>query len=391
MKALDHYVGIPVCLLLDFYQLLRLTFTSDKKRRIRRILVMKYFGIGSILLASPMLRAIKARYPDVSIGFLTFASNHEMVQRLGLVDVIYTLRTDSFTHFAKDLFIILRRIRGENYDATIDMEFFAKFSTIVTFLAKSPVRIGYYLRQMWRGNLLTEEIYYNHYKHISEVFAALATPLGVTTTDYNLQQPFLSNDEKNAANDMLARQGIEHDELLIGFNINASDLSYERRWSQEKFLTLAQSLLKELNLRLVFIGSANDAAYVADTIARLPNDGRVINLAGKTNLAELLVTLKHCRLFITNDSGPLHLATALGVPIISFFGPETPILYGPKVVDGMVFYEGLYCSPCLNVFNVKTAPCKGQNLCMQKIQADRVLPEMRQHFADIWKEYKRAA
>jgi lipopolysaccharide heptosyltransferase II len=383
MKALDHFVGIPLCLLLDGYQILRQACCRDQPRPLRRILVMKFFGIGSILLSSPMLRAIKERHPEVRIGFLTFAGNQGMVERLGLTDTLYTLRTDSLPHFALDLLRALRLIRRERYDATIDMEFFSKFSTIVTYLAKSPVRIGYFLRQMWRGHLLTEAVYYNHYKHITEVFGALAAPLGVTIEDYRLQTPQITPDEESAAEALLARAGVKPQDTVIAFNVNASDLSLERRWSKENFLSLARGLLTDPLVRLIFIGSPAEAPYVAATVAQLPGDGRVIDLAGKTRLAELLGVLKRCQLLITNDSGPLHLACALGVATVSFFGPETPMLYGPRTEGDLVFYEGIYCSPCLNVFNVKTAPCHGHNVCMQGISPATALHAIRAHFTHL--------
>ena len=391
MKKIDVFIGVPVCLMLEMYERASRLFPGKGPRPLRRILLMKFFGIGSILLASPMLQAIKSRHPDATIGFLTFASNREIVERIRLVDVVYTLRADSLAHFTCDLFRTLGRIRSARYDATIDMEFFAKFTTIVTYLSGSPIRIGYFLRQMWRGDLLTEQIYYNHYKHITEVFGALAAPLGVTVSDYALPAVMTTDAGKANADALLAREGISPGDLIIGFNVNASDLSRERRWSQKEFIDLARGLLAELDVRLVFIGGPAEAAYVAETVAQLPHDGRVINLAGKTNLDELLGVLRRFRLFVSNDSGPLHLAASLGLSTVSFFGPETPMLYGPKGGDALVFYEGIYCSPCLNVFNVKTAPCSGQNACMQGIHATRVLDAMRDRFGGIWKQHGRSS
>lgn len=392
MKAIDHYIGIPACLALDF--LCRLRYPLRRKNvqpRFRRVLVMKYFGIGSILLATPMLRAMKAQQPDMSIGFLTFAGNREMVERLGLVDVIHTLRTDTLIHFAGDLLKVFGQIRRARYDVTIDMEFFSKFSTIVTYLSGSPVRIGYFLRQIWRGDLLTEQVYYNNSKHITEVFSALAAPLGISVKDFALQPPAVAEEEKTNAAAMLLQEGYNPKSVLIGFNVNASDLSLERRWPKSEFLALACGLLKELNVQLVFIGSLDESDYVNELVSELPSDGRVINLAGKTSLVELIEILRCCRIFVTNDSGPLHLAASLGTATVSFFGPETPMLYGPLGSNSLVFYEGIYCSPCLNIFNVKTAPCSYQNVCMQKIEAVKVLNAMREYFSDIWESEKRAA
>jgi len=90
---------------------------------------------------------------------------------------------------------------------------------------------------------------------------------------------------------------------------------------------------------------------------------------------ELLPFLRGCDLFITNDSGPLHMAALVGTPTVSFFGPETPEFYGPlgDSETTAVFYKHLYCSPCLSAYNVKTPVCGGDNRCLQAITVDEVL------------------
>ncbi len=385
MKSLDWIVGVPVCLFLDLINKVSTLFPSRPIRQPEKILIMKYFGMGSILLASPLLRALRQQYPEATIGFLTFASNRSIVERLQLVDRIYLLRTDSLLRFAGDVLRNLWLIRLEHYDVTIDMEFFAKFSTIMTYLSGSPKRIGYFLRQLWRGDLLTDQIYYNHFKHITEIFAALVVPLGVVVTDYSLTPPVITSAEAEAAEKVLSAHGIGADMPLIAFNVNASDLSFERRWPKEKFRELALALLDEVKASLLFVGGGDEADYVVEVVAGIPAHSRIFNLAGKTSLGELLAIIQRCDLFISNDSGPLHLAAAFQVPTVSFFGPESPSLYGPKGGDALVFYEDIYCSPCLNVYNVKTAPCDGENICMRSIEPATVLQAIRERHAQLWK------
>lgn len=387
MKIIDHYVGIPICLFSDLLNKIFFFYPTRKYSAPRKILVIKLFGMGSIMLASPMLRALKQKYPDATIAFLTFSGNRDIIERLGQVDRIYTLRTERLVDFSADVLRHLYAIRREKFDVTIDMEFFAKFSTIMTFFSGSPMRIGYFLRQIWRGDLLTHQIYYNHFKHVTEIFAALAAPLDVTVEDYTLQRPAVTPQEDKAAADILAQHRIGDGELVIIFNVNASELSFERRWPKENFQTLARALLKDLRAKCIFIGGGSDAPYVYEVIAGLPHDGRIVNLSGRTGLGELIGIIGHCGLFISNDSGPLHLAEALGVPTVSFFGPEIPTLYGPQNEKARVFYAAAYCSPCLNVYNAKTAPCAGNNICMQRITPDSVLATIRSHFNSLWEKY----
>jgi ADP-heptose:LPS heptosyltransferase len=389
MKKIDRYAGIPICLVLDAFSRLRALFPVRRVGTPRKILVMKFFGMGSVLLASPMLAGLRATYPSAELAFLTFASNRDLVERLGAVDRVYFLRTGSFIQFAGDLLRALGSIRRERYDVTIDMEFFSKFSTIVAYLSGSPIRIGYYLRQLWRGDLLTHQVYYNQHKHITEVFGALVAPLGVDVARGRLARPAVRAEEPAAAARLLSSVGVLPGERTVCFNVNASDMSFERRWPMREFVALANAMLDELDVKLLFIGAPSDVAYVAEVVARLDRPDRVLNLAGRTTLGELLCILRDSVLLVSNDSGPLHLAASLGVPTVSFFGPETPTLYSPVGNDSLVFYGGLYCSPCLNVFNVKTAPCKGENACMQGIRADVVLDATRIRFGHLWRTHGR--
>ena len=111
--------------------------------------------------------------------------------------------------------------------------------------------------------------------------------------------------------------------------------------------------------------------------------GKVVNLAGQLTIRELIALLSVSQMVISNYSGPLHIAASLQIPTISFYGPETPLLYGPRGGKQVIFFAGIYCSPCLNVYNAKKAMCNGDNRCMQAIRPADVLLEIeRQAGAD---------
>jgi lipopolysaccharide heptosyltransferase II len=391
MKALDVYVGLPACVFLWLVSKLSFRRSETAPEHPRKILLMKYFGIGSIVLATPLLSALRRRHPAATIGFLTLFCNRDVVERTGVVDNVYVLRTDGLGRFAVDLLTALWRIRQTRYDVTIDMEFLARFSAITTYLSGSPVRIGFHMRELWRGNLLSHRVQYDQSRHITEVFAALAEPLGAKVQDYRLLPPVTTAAEESSAGRILQNLGITDGELLILVNVNASDLSVERRWPVEHFRLLAGALLRELRARVAFIGAKSERGYVDQVLSGIAPSAGVINLAGKTSLGELLCVMKRAGLLVTNDSGPLHLAAALGVPTVSLFGPETPALYGPRGGDALVFYQGINCSPCLSVLNAKTAPCAGENICMRALGYETVLDGIRTHFARLWREHSREA
>lgn len=381
MRRIDFFLGGALCLLLDIYARLRRSVTVDRPpEQVRTILLTKYLGMGSILLATPTLRALRERYPHSRLIFLTFSGNAAFARRLPLIDEVLCFRTSSFMALACDLVTILRRLRRERLDIVLDLEFFARFSTIVSFLSGATMRIGYYLPKLWRGDLLTHPIHFNPYRHVTEVFAAQLAPLGITVTDFHLSPPEIDPDAAGRVTAMLAREGIESADRYVVVNVNASDLSTERRWPRQHFVSLLNAAVPTTGRRFVLVGAPGEAGYVREVYTALDPAvrERVLNLAGALSLDEFIALLKSADLCITNDSGPLHMAAALGVPTVSFFGPETPALYGPVGPDHQIFYAGIYCSPCLNVYNAKRAMCAGDNRCMQAISPEMVLPLLMQ-------------
>lgn len=376
MRIIDRYLGGAICLALDAYAVVRRLFRRPGPLpTVRKILVTKYLGMGSILLATPTMRALKEAYPGSRLVFLTFERNAAFARQIPLIDEVCSLRTGSFLALARDLLKLLPELRRQRFDLVLDLEFFARFSTIVSFLSGGRMRIGYYLPKLWRGDLLTHLIHFNPYRHVTEVFASQLAPLGLTATDFSLTAPTVSDAARARVTALLASCGVAQGEKLIIVNANASDLSRERCWPIEHFVSLITSAAELPGRRLILIGSRDESAYVERLYSALPGHARerVLNMAGKLTIDELIALLKVADLCISNDSGPLHIAAALGIPTVSFFGPETPSLYGPSGNNHTIFYAGLYCSPCLNVFNAKRAMCNGDNRCMQAITPAAVL------------------
>ena len=156
-------------------------------------------------------------------------------------------------------------------------------------------------------------------------------------------------------------------------NPNASTMALARRWPVENFVALLDRIEQAGLPPAALIGSPDEAAHVERVRAAARRPNRVFNLAGRLNLAELIAALRRARLLVTNDSGPLHLAGALGVPTVSLFGPETPALFGPRGDRHIVLYRGIDCSPCISIYNAKTVRCmRGRPECLTGIGVDEV-------------------
>jgi ADP-heptose:LPS heptosyltransferase len=125
---------------------------------------------------------------------------------------------------------------------------------------------------------------------------------------------------------------------------------------------------------LCLIGSADEREYIDGIISLIgsPSD-RIVNLGGSLKLKGLIALFSHSKLLITNDSGPMHLAAAVGLPTVALFGPESPLFYGPVGNRSINLYAGLPCSPCLNVYNAKVFQCPINVQCLKDISVDDVV------------------
>ena len=377
MRFMDRYLGSLLCGCFSFFNRLerRKQRSQEPPSQLQKILVMKYFGMGSLILSSPMVRAVRQSYPNARIDLLTIEQNRALADILPIFDRVYAIDTRSLWSVVRSMFLALRLIRREKYDVVIDAEFFSRFSGLVSYFARPRYSVGFYLPEIWRGNFLTHPVHFNYYRHAILTFMALAKRLGVESSNYALEPLVISNKVENKAQDKLEAIGVMPGRRLVCINVNTGPLSPERRWPEVNFVKLIRSILSEfLDVTILLVGAPSDVLAVTKLCSLLSSEdqARTLNVAGKFSLAELCALLTKSELLITNDSGPLHIAEALAVPTISFFGPETPLLYGPTGDTHVVFYKGIYCSPCLNVHNQKTAPCKGNNVCMQLISPDEV-------------------
>ncbi len=384
MIHMDQWVGVPLCALAYALnvplRLWRRVFAA-RTRESERILVVKFLGMGSVLLATPMLRRLREAHPQARITFLTFRSNVDVVSRLPFVDEVVEVPQGSLRGLLTCVPALLLELRRRRFDLAIDLEFYSRLSALICWGSGATRRIGFYVRGRWRGSLLTDTVYFNTRLPYGEAVRALLRPLGADRgVDASLEAPTLSSAESERAWRRLVTLGVPDRGAIVVVNVNASDLCDERRWPEDRYAQLVTRFAHEIAHveRLVFIGAAAEMDTVRRVLDQVTDEERprCLDLSGRTTLTELTVLLTRAALLVTNDSGPLHLAAALGVPTASLFGPESPTLYGPVGDNHLIFYAGHWCSPCLSVYNAKIAWCGGDNVCMQSIEVDHVVTRL---------------
>ena len=375
MRHIDYWVGKPLCGLLSAYSWLRRGFSgkpSDDSDP-DKVLFIKLFGIGSVILSYPAVDAFKKTFPDATPYYLTFKSNEEIIETLSLVssENIITIRDSSAFSMLVDLLKAIRFIRKERISVTVDFEFFSRFTAIFAFLTGARRRVGffnYHTEGLSRGKLINVPVSYNHTSHTSEVFSHLTYALGVPA--HTPELPRISID------DYALPPGPAAFDKLIIFNVNSSELITLRSWPSEHFANLADRILDEIDgAAIIFIGTETDKKNVEKVIGLMRNAEvleRVFNLTGETTLRDLIGLFERCDLLVSIDSGSPHIASLTDITIIDIFGPETPALYGPLSRNSTNLYLGLPCQPCVSVFNGKHSHCE-ENICLKQILPEQVM------------------
>jgi ADP-heptose:LPS heptosyltransferase len=365
MRRLDALLGNATCNVLATAHQLSKPFTTPD-REVRNIAVMKFFGMGSIIVASKSLAALREHYPNAKLHFVTFASNRAILEILGVTDHNHYVDPATPQSFIASTLRVARALRRAKCELALDLEFFAKFPLVLGSLAGIPKKAGFYLTaESWRRELLDVTGFYNSYFHTSEIFLSLAY-LVVTGDHYYLDfKEFaakysyprldISDVERAALRAKLGGLGIRAQDPLIVINANTSpDLAPEaRKWPKERYAQLADSLVAQIpNARVCFIGAPNERPYV-ESVAELCTTPRRHVLAGEISLRELLVLFAECKLFVTNDSGPMHLACLVDAPIVGLFFADSPTLFAPLGSRVRSIAPELYSIPLFSVYNGK--------------------------------------
>ncbi len=330
----------------------------------RKILVIRLSSIGDILLTTPLLRLLKKRFPQSEIGFVIKKQFVDLIRTNRNVDRI--LSFDSSAGFS-DLRRIKREIRELGYDLVIDIHKNFRSCYLRSGLLKAKV-VGYSKYRLRRFLLI--KLGWNLYGKVVPVHRRYLTSvadLGIRDDGAGLEFFLdLAINEKVAAE--LRRRGLRANSLTIGLAPGAGFAT--KRWLPEYYAEVARRMVAEKSAQILILGGENDYA-VAREIAGLIGKP-VVDVSGQFSLMESACALARCDLLITNDTGLMHLATALHIRTVAVFGPTTKE-FGFFPVGGMARVAEnltLNCRPC-SPMGSKRCP-KGHFRCMKDLPPGRI-------------------
>ena len=399
LQAIDRRLGPVASFLLRPIALLR----RRPPATIQRVLVIKFWGIGSIQLATPALQALRRQHPAAALHLLTLATNRDFAEGLGVFDSVRCLDLAAPTKsaLARRLLAMLLGLRRARYDRVYDFEFFTWFSALASLLCGAPRTFGYAAPGARRGGLHTDTVPFNRYWHIARNFRALAGGENGAEISHSelsayrvlhehereLDAALHAEPQPKPRTESHARPHATNSptRTLVVLNPNAGDLAPERRWPVERFALLAARLIREDAAQVVVTGSRaerDQTAAVLRAAGPLPV-GRLLDLGGALSIGALHALFQRADIVLSNDSGPMHLAAAQGTPTVGLFGPETPVMYAPLGRHTRVHYAPPLCSPCINVHDAKVLSCiHGQPECLMRIEVEQVLASARALLAE---------
>ncbi len=327
----------------------------------RNIIVRMPNWIGDLVMATPILSDLRKVYPEAHITAMCRSPICELLKEDPEINELFCFSKASGFGRRMDRRNIIEKLKKGHYDLGILLTH--SFSSAWWFwLGKVGIRLGYECNG--RKPLLTHSFPFPkniQNQHLVVTYKMLLEPLGIPISD-TPPRLYLSPKELHDARTLLRQHGVPDAALIVGINPGATYGS-AKCWLPERFREVTERLLRDKDIYIVYFGDQATVSLVKEICTDLPS--RVVNLAGQTSLRELSSLISHCDVILTNDSGPMHIADALGTSIVALFGSTSEIITGPYR-SGTLIHKHVECSPCYQ----RTCPIDFR--CMKRIEADEV-------------------
>ena len=315
MRAIDHWVGVPLCAIVSpviaLIDGIKNVFNRGPETP-KKLLFIELSEMGSAILVDPAMRNAQAR--GAEIFFLIFKSNRASLTLLNTVkpENIFTIDSSSLGGLIKDTLLFLLLARKHRIDTVIDLELFSRFTALLTGMCGARRRVGYHIfhgEGLWRGFMLTRKVHYNPHIHITKNFLSLIhaafaqkievpfSKIEIPDSEVRLEQAIINPSALEKVRERIEKLAKEANihyvsgkNRLILINPNASDLLPQRRWAQQRFSELIQAIHQKYPDDLILItGSPAEFAYV-EKVRAVANIKNALNFAGQVSFAAVSYT-----------------------------------------------------------------------------------------------------
>lgn len=330
-----------------------------------KILVINLLHLGDLLLATPILRALRTEYPEAHIALLADAKLQDLVKYNQNIDELLLIDKKGYHNKLSNYFQFIGEIRSKKFDLVINLHENERASCIAAFSGGKRI-VGY---STFGLHLFFDKVIENRkaIKHqVHSHFDILRETLDITKIDDQGLEMWLDESAEKSADEIWNKEFSMQSPKVVGLNIGASWPT--KCWRKEYFAELADRLL-DRGYGVAYYGGPMDIDIVNETISLMRNKEHILlkSFAGKMSLLELAALLKKASVLVTNDTGPMHVAVAMKVPVVSIFGPSPVIGFYPYNNTSVVLKSSVDCHPC------GKHSCSKQHECMWQIDVDTVM------------------
>lgn len=322
----------------------------------KRILLIKLRYIGDVVLSTPLLPLLRKRFPEAALTFLANPGTESVLFGNPHLEEISVMPRDGWIRQLG----FMQKLRQAGFDGVVDLTDGDR-SAFLTYWTGAAVRLGFNRENRWRGKLYTQVLPLAYGSmHMVDYHAQALRALGINDP---IGEPelYLRPEDQDQGDQVLTSLQIGHAPLVL---LHPSARYVDKAWPPERFAALADWLAGQ-GAVVALIGHQQEVLIGQQIFNLTKSKPRI--LMGQTRLLQLAAVMKRSALFVGNDGGPMHMAAAVGCPVLGLFGPTDPHVWGPRGKKASVIYKGLDCQQCFYPGCVR-----GEESCMRQISVEEV-------------------
>ncbi len=327
---------------------------------IKKVLFFKPGAIGDLLHALPALKALKQKYPAALVTVVVSPGLESLLQGTPVADRVLVFDKSQLKKSLRYFIEFGLRLRDERYELFVDMQPSARSFVLRRICGAKQTLV--YRKQKHAGRVARR-------LHAVHNFMETLRPIGIDESAESIEL-HLPDEALRSVDRFLSEKGVDRNRPLIALNCGVGAARPARNWFPERFGSLADRLIRELGAAVVFVGGKEDEELVRNVMAGMKETA--LSAAGELSIAESAALLARCACLVSSDTGPLHLATAVGTRVVGLFGSTDPMRTGPVGRGHRILIKDLACVPC----EEKHCPL-GMRACMDAISIEDVFQAVR--------------
>ena len=334
----------------------------------QRILIIKPSSLGDVVHALPVLADLRSQFPHAYIAWLVKTQWADVLQRTEGLDQVWSVDRGLMNWLRE-----IPSLRRERFDVVIDLQGLFR-SGAMAWLSGTKTRVGFASGREGSPWFYTHKIPVpTPDMHAVDRYRLVSSSLGYSTQGAPKFCLTSSTKDRESVSSLLSRKGVASQTPWVALCVSARWPT--KQWPSESFADLADHIQHELDVRVVLIGSPDDRP-IASLVEKFTKT-HPVNLVGETGVEILPALLESATLLVTNDSGPMHIAAAVGTRVVAIFGPTNPMRTGPYGEGHDILTNDIVCRPCYSRICQNQIPME----CLTGISPDKVLEVVRQQLS----------